>query len=981
MVDALLLLALLVLGSIAVASTVLAFRHRLSFRIAHRNLRRARARSVLMVLGLLVATAMVSGSLAVGETVRTVNLHYTYLALGYTDEGIYGLDPGGGYLYFPQSVATAIAEASLGVPSIAGVTPEIVDRVQVFDRTTGIPQTNLNLLGADPANSTALGSFTTLAGAPLAGPGSGKVLLDARAADDLNASVGDTVTVYGAVALNATVQAVVQDDLRGGFLTAGLSGGNVFVDLATAQSLVNGSGLVNFLAVSNAGSQKDGVGLTSQVCAQLNATLASTPGSSRLEVHNLLQASLSSAEAASSWTETSFLVFGLFSIVAGAMLIVGIFTMLAEERKGETGMLRAIGLPRRAIVLSYFFEGLFYSAGSALAGTLVGLAAGYGLMALYTTLVPNSGVSASVLLGSFTFTQDTLLMSYLVGFLLTLATVTVASFRVSRLNIVRSLRDVPEAPPALRTYTRLAYLGAVTLVLGALLFGATYRGTSDVIFPILGGALLLVGGGLVAARFVPARVAFSAVGVGLLVWVGAEQLRAAVLGPAHSFSTFVVFVMGILMVAGGLLLVAFNGPLLARAVERLASGRAGSTPVTRLGLAYPSRRAARASTTLTIFALVLFTIVVLSTFAATLTGSLRDSISAQSGGYSFYGTSEQPIPDLPGSVGANATLAPLFATVVPLVTGTGYVTVDGYPANPFLDRVFAAPTGGSPATSFYATNRFPFQSTIEGWSADRAMTELATNGSVVVVDARYAGAAAFGPTSPHPVVAIGDILAVSNPATGDEANLTVIGILRTQILGGIWLNPTAASALGFHTVSGYLLTLSDGVSPTVAAQKIKAAFFPYGLVLVEFSEVLATMITLTSGDISLLEVFIGLGLTVGIAALGILALRAVAERRREIGTLRATGLTRGAVLRVFLVEYTFLTMLGALIGGVLGVLIIYNLVTGAGAASAGVSALYIPWSDLLLIMLGTGLLATLAVVGPSLKAARLPPAEAIRGAE
>ena len=260
----------------------------------------------------------------------------------------------------------------------------------------------------------------------------------------------------------------------------------MFVDLATAQHLENATGQVNFISVTNTGSQVDGVGLSSTVSAHLNATLARTPGTSGLTVHNLLQDAVAKANAASAGLVTIFLVFGLFSIVAGAMLIVGIFSMIAEERKGEMGMLRAIGLTRRVIVLSYYFEGLIYSVGSALAGTFVGVLSGFILLYAYVHLVPVAGFTPSVLLNSFTYTEASLLTAYLVGFFLTLGTVALASIRVSRLNIVRAIRDVPEPPPPIRTYTFLAYVGGALLLAGLYLFATTYQGTSDASYPVLG---------------------------------------------------------------------------------------------------------------------------------------------------------------------------------------------------------------------------------------------------------------------------------------------------------------------------------------------------------------------------------------------------------------------------------------------------------------------------------------------------------------
>ena len=185
------------------------------------------------------------------------------------------------------------------------------------------------------------------------------VLLDDQAASELNASAGDQLVVYGALPDTVDVQGVVRDDTRGGFE----GGGSIFADFSTGERLENLSGEVNFLAVTNAGSRSAGVALSSAVSATLNASLRSLHLLGPLTVHEVLKDDLASAQTSGQSLVSLFLVLGSFSIVAGAMLIVGIFVMLAEERKGEMGMLRAVGLKRRHLVLSYYFEGLVYSAG------------------------------------------------------------------------------------------------------------------------------------------------------------------------------------------------------------------------------------------------------------------------------------------------------------------------------------------------------------------------------------------------------------------------------------------------------------------------------------------------------------------------------------------------------------------------------------------------------------------------------------------
>ena len=979
MIDPLVLFTILILSGVGVVSFALGWRRRLPVRIALRNIRRARARSVLVVLGLLVGTAIISGSLTVGDTVSSVNIHFTNLAWGYTDEGVYSLSPTGSYQYFPVSVADQVVNASLTNSQVTGANPEIVDTTQVYDQTSGVPQTNLNLIGTNASAARALGSFTTTGGASIAGPAPGEVLLDQLAASDLNASAGDSVILYGAVPVTATVQDVVKDDLRGGFLTAGLSGGSVFVDLPTAQAVENVSGLVNFIAITNAGSQSEGVGQSPEISSQLNTTLATIPGASHLGTHPVYWASLNDAESAGSGLVTIFLVFGLFSIIAGAMLIVGIFAMIAEERKGEMGMLRAIGLTRRDVVLSYYFEGLLYSAGSALAGVFVGVLTGFALLWAYVQLIGSQDAGTAAVLSSFTVSNTSLLISYLAGFLLTLATVAVASIRVSRLNIVRAIRDVPEPPPPIRTYTYLAYVGAVALVIGILIFATTFRGSGDVSPPMIAGGLILLGAGLVASRFVRNRVVFTAVGIGLLIWPGWEWFHDQILGSAHTGGIFVVFVEGIELIGGAVLIFAFNGPQIAGAMERALSGRLATAPVARMGLAYPSRRATRTAINTTIFALVLFVIVVLATYSATLTGNLNNSVTAQSGGYTFFGYSTRPIPDFPGTIASNATLAPLYSNIVPVVVGLGFLSWPGFDAKRYSDNVYAAPNGMPSASSFYDTNQFPFQATMDGRSDAATMAELSSNASVAVVDGSYAGAS-FS-TSSHPLLSVGTVVQVINPGNDQGVNVTVIGILKELVLGGIWLNPTTAAKVGYNSTSGYLLKTNPGVSNSHASQKTKSAFYTYGLVLVDFTAILATTIAIISGQIGLLEVFIGLGLAVGIAAIGIVAHRAVTERRHEIGMLRATGLTRGMVLKMFLVEYSFVTLFGSAIGGLTGLLLVYNLVISPGAAAADVTQLFVPWVNLVVVALVTGVLATLAVIGPSRRAANLPPAEAIRSLE
>ena len=78
---------------------------------------------------------------------------------------------------------------------------------------------------------------------------------------------------------------------------------------------------------------------------------------------------------------------------------------------------------------------------------------------------------------------------------------------------------------------------------------------------------------------------------------------------------------------------------------------------------------------------------------------------------------------------------------------------------------------------------------------------------------------------------------------------------------------------------------------------------------------------------NLLLAFMSLGLVVGIAALGVVSARAVVERRHQIGVLRAIGYSRGMVQLSFLLESSFIALLGIGLGLVLGLLTSINVIS------------------------------------------------------
>ena len=161
-----------------------------------------------------------------------------------------------------------------------------------------------------------------------------------------------------------------------------------------------------------------------------------------------------------------FTTFGLFSIGAGLLLIFLIFSMLAAERKSEMGMARAVGMQRGHLVGMFTVEGAIYGIGSAIVGAVVGVGLGYMLVQFVDAIFGGTDLGGGFAY-NFHFQLVSFLTAFLAGGVLTMATVILASRRISRLNIVRAIRDLPE-PESSGSRRALLVQGVVVTLLGVL---------------------------------------------------------------------------------------------------------------------------------------------------------------------------------------------------------------------------------------------------------------------------------------------------------------------------------------------------------------------------------------------------------------------------------------------------------------------------------------------------------------------------------
>jgi putative ABC transport system permease protein len=160
--------------------------------------------------------------------------------------------------------------------------------------------------------------------------------------------------------------------------------------------------------------------------------------------------------------------------------------------------------------------------------------------------------------------------------------------------------------------------------------------------------------------------------------------------------------------------------------------------------------------------------------------------------------------------------------------------------------------------------------------------------------------------------------------------------------------------------------------------RLEQIFFAYGLQTIDIREQIGEAFDATQEVLTLMEAYLGIGLLVGIAGLAVITLRAVVERRAQIGALRAIGFTQGMVLRMFLLEIALIAVLGVGIGVGLGIVFAYKVYL---VYFADIITFSVPWTNLGIIVGIASAAAVACTAQPAIRASRIPPAEALRYSE
>ncbi len=435
----------------------------------------------------------------------------------------------------PAPLRASVVEEIARVPGVALAAGSVFDAGVIYDKdddplvTSGAPMfiSDVAPRRFDP--------FNYVAGHAPAAPG--EMALDKSHADKAGFELGDTVRLSGKgpqepFRLVGIAKFGDQDSLGGAAVA--------IVTTPVAQHLLDLPGRFN----------------TIQVAAEQGVTPRQLAASVRAALPTKYTVRTGEAQARSDardvqdnfgFLRTFLLVFAGISLFVGAFLIVNTFSITVAQRVREFALLRMIGANRRqvlrAVIGEAFLLGLVASAVGFLLG--FGLAPGLkGLFSLFGADLPAEGI---------VFESRTLIVSMLLGTVITLVAAVGPAVRATRVPPMAALQDSASLPRGRSARWRtplaavIALIGIALLCLG--LFGSSSGGSAAALVGA-GAGVVFIGVGLLAFHIVKPLAAAVGLPLERLRGISGRLAREnATRNPRRTASTSAALMIGVALVA------------------------------------------------------------------------------------------------------------------------------------------------------------------------------------------------------------------------------------------------------------------------------------------------------------------------------------------------------------------------------------------------------------------------------------------------
>jgi putative ABC transport system permease protein len=923
---------LLAFGGIA----AIAWRRPLLARLAFREAWRGGLQTALIVTGLALATVGITGALVSADSADDSATLNAYRSLGNVDLTITA--PGGGF--FDARTADKLA----GDGRLSGLVDGVQGGVEAVGSVADLDQrqseAGIRLIGFDPANQRPFGAYTLVDGRTTYGEdlAPGSVLLSRDLADALGARVGDRLSVVvGDRSFEVLLAGIARREGPGAYgLQAALFAPN------EAFAPISGGNTINIIRISGAGDDHSGLATAQRGLPAVKAAAAAM--GIPLDVHDAKAAQVRQAEKSTQWDRANLSGMSLLVVVAAMSVVVNLMVMVAEERRRRLGTLRALGLTRTGLVFHSLLEGGMYSLGGALVGIGPGVLLGrYLAGSVFAADSQFSGFEGPAF--AFQLHIDTLLIAFATGALATIAAVAVSAWRTSRVTIASAIRDLPEPVRS----PRATWVGRV-IILAITALGVAGLLASNLMLKQLGGIAVIFALMTATRPFAGARIRFTVGGLVIMAWSVRTtlSLTSTANTEVSDAATFMgVFMIGIVASVLGLSLAAAANLTALEVVAGIFGGRARAA--LRPALVYLTRRPLRTGLSTCAFALVLAMITLFASWA----GSYRPDFARDSGGYDIQVSSSALNVQLPTSLQGQVDQRRDIDTRLYLGS--------------FLARNTAGYIGGE-STFIHLYSFTDAQLADPRVRLDQRSTKFAD-------DAAVWGALRDDPSL---VVANGididDAIVMAGP--DGPVKFMVAATTSSGIFSGLIGSQRTFGRLVVVRAGMALLAVKPGADTAALARQIESALFVEGVDVKTTRALLEPHAAGLRLYLALFDIMLRMALAIGIVTLGILGLRAVVERRRPIGILRAIGYGRREVVASLVVEALLTAALGAVVGIAAGVAMAFalTLTVITGPFEIDVPAIA---NAVALIGLATVLVTT----GPAVRASRLPAAEALRMAD
>jgi putative ABC transport system permease protein len=756
----------------------------------------------------------------------------------------------------------------------------------------------------------ALPQFNSLTLVSGSWPNPGEVVIDTQTAQKKGFKAGDGIGVQARGAEERMrISGLVEFGAVSSIGGATLAG----FDLDTAQKLFDKSGKLDQILIAAKGGTSD-----QQLVDAVQRILP--------EGTQVRTAEAQAAEDAAGTTEflnflqTFLLVFGAIALFVGSFVIANSLSITIAQRTREFATLRTLGASRRQILGSVVLEALVTGLVSAVAGLFLGLAIATGLFKLFDAIgltLPNNGL---------VFETRTIIVALVVGVVVTVLASLRPAWRATRVPPIAAVREGATLAPGRFHRFRpvaaalLAAAGIALVVVGLFVNGLK----TSTLLALLGAGVLLLFLGIAA---------FSSRLVRPLAAVSDPIARWAVVALTALIWPFI--------------LVPFW------AIRRLFGRHPEfphvlpDGPAVTIGGQNSRRDPHRTASTAAALMIGLALVTLVATLGAGLIKPFEDAVDRiSSSDYAI--TAQNNFSPLPPAVAATVAQVPTVGEVT---------SVRGGQASAF-DKTIPITAIDQTASQLL---RFDWQA-----GSQASLSELEPDGAIVDADYAKEHSLSLGSTVTLKMV------------TGKMLKLQVRGIFKPPAggspFGNVTMSTTTFDSATPQPQNIYtFLNMQGGVTPeNTATLNAALASFPNAkaVTIEQFKE------AQTSSIKSLLNVlYVLLALSVLVSLFGIVntLVLTVFERTRELGMLRAIGLTRGQVKRMIRQESVITALIGAVIGIVLG-LVLASLL----AARLDEISFTIPVAQLVIFAVVSVVVGIFAAIWPARRAAKLNPLEALQ---